>query len=90
MREIILDGRRMDSRSLAFAYLKQALDLPDYFGNNLDALADCLSELAQVRVVLRYSLAMINALGGYGHQLMDVFQEEAASRPDFIFIRKDR
>ena len=43
MRRIELDGRRMDTRAAAWAYLRQELSLPEYFGNNLDALWDSLT-----------------------------------------------
>ena len=41
---IVLDGRRMDDRAAMHAELKKKLALPDYYGNNLDALNDCLGE----------------------------------------------
>ena len=41
---IVLDGARMDSRQGIHAELKQKLALPEYYGGNLDALNDCLSE----------------------------------------------
>ena len=40
-----LDGRRLASREEAMAYLTQALDLPGWWGRNLDALYDLLTEL---------------------------------------------
>ena len=40
---IVLDGRRMEGREGLHAELKQKLSLPDYYGNNLDALYDELS-----------------------------------------------
>ena len=42
---IILDARKMVKKSEAHEYLKQVLDLPDYYGKNLDALHDCLTEM---------------------------------------------
>ena len=41
----ILDARKLDQRETAHAYLKKVFSFPDYYGNNLDALYDCLSEL---------------------------------------------
>lgn len=43
--ELILDARRLSTREEAHIYLREALELPDYYGNNLDALYDCLTEL---------------------------------------------
>lgn len=85
MQEIELDGRRMDTRALAHAHLKRQLNLPAYYGNNLDALADCLGELSDCAIVLRYPNAMLNALGAYGQQILKVFQQASLSRRDFRF-----
>ena len=41
---IVLDGRRMEDRAGLHAELKQKLSLPEYYGNNLDALHDVLTE----------------------------------------------
>lgn len=40
---MILDGKLI--KKDGHDYLMQALDLPDYYGRNLDALYDCLSEM---------------------------------------------
>lgn len=47
---IVLDASQMDGRRNAHAYLKEMLALPDYYGMNLDALYDCLTELGQTTV----------------------------------------
>ena len=44
MMKIVLDGNDILNREDFFEVLNQSLDFPDYFGNNLDALADILSE----------------------------------------------
>lgn len=38
-----LDGKLIKERG--HDYLMEALDLPDYYGKNLDALYDCLTEM---------------------------------------------
>ena len=38
-----LDGKLI--RQNGHDYLMEALDLPDYYGKNLDALYDCLTEM---------------------------------------------
>ena len=42
---VILDARKLGNRDTAHAYLKKVFSFPDYYGNNLDALHDCLTEL---------------------------------------------
>lgn len=85
MRVIELDGRKMDNRAKTHAYLKKILGFPEYYGANLDALHDCLSELYDVRIILRYRDAMVNRLGDYGCRLIRVFEDAAAARGDFNF-----
>ena len=85
MKEIRLDGRKMDTRDQAFAYLRRELRLPGHFGNNLDALADCLAGMRGVAVRLTHQGALRNALGDYGVRLVRVFQDAAQGRTDFRF-----
>ena len=49
---IILDGRRMDDRAGLHAELKQKLSLPEYYGENLDALNDCLGERRERELIV--------------------------------------
>jgi len=48
----VLDASRMTDKETAHAYLKEVLELPDYYGNNLDALHDCLEEMSDVEIVV--------------------------------------
>ena len=56
-------------------YLKKALNLPDYYGKNLDALFDCLTEM-------ECDIELINA-GDVDSELIDTF-EDAANENDFL------
>lgn len=86
MRNIELDGRRMDSRAAAHQHIRDQLGLPGYYGNNLDALHDCLGEMEGARITLRYADALRNALGVYGQQLIKVFEDSARERSDLVFV----
>ena len=44
MKNYILDGAKMTSLTEAYAELKAGLNLPDYFGHNLDAFEECLRD----------------------------------------------
>lgn len=46
MRQIILDFGGCGSEQEVHRYLKERLGFPDYYGENLDALYDCLTEIA--------------------------------------------
>ena len=75
-----LDGRKMDTRQDAHRYLKERLQLPEHYGNNLDALHDCLTELREpVALRVIHAHALRESLGGYasnlGHVLYDCERE---------------
>ena len=72
-----LDCGQMTSRESLHTYLKQQLHLPEYYGHNLDALFDCLTELTQP-VCLEFSnLDRLVPLGNYGEALMATFRDAA-------------
>lgn len=53
--EIQLDARMMQEAEAAHLYLKERLQLPAYYGGNLDALYDCLTAAAgpmHIRIML--------------------------------------
>ena len=43
MKTITLDGKKIKKKS--HDYLKDVFDFPDYYGKNLDALYDCLTDI---------------------------------------------
>ena len=45
--KIILDSGQLLEPEAAHAYLAEKLMLPDYYGGNLDALYDCLTEIGE-------------------------------------------
>lgn len=45
IRYVFIDGNLCDSIDKCYTTLKQQLSLPGYFGNNLDALEEVLSDL---------------------------------------------
>ena len=47
MLHIILHGAQLSTREEMHAYLAKMLHLPAYYGNNLDALHDCLTEIGE-------------------------------------------
>lgn len=48
----ILDASKMTDKETSHAYLKEIFELPEYYGNNLDALHDCLEEMADVEIIV--------------------------------------
>ena len=50
---MILDALKMQNRDDAHIYLKEMFRFPDYYGENLDALYDCLCgvQFVYVRII---------------------------------------
>lgn len=80
MRKIILDLEKMRSLLMLHKHLHAALTLPEYYGANLDALYDCLTELAEpTELVVPQKVTDEAYLGWYGQQLLQVLQDAAAT-----------
>ena len=47
MKKIVLELEKMRSLPMLHKYLHTALALPEYYGANLDALHDCLTEIVE-------------------------------------------
>ena len=78
MRKITLDIERMRSLPMLHKYLHTALALPEYYGANLDALFDCLTELAEpTELVVPRQVADEAYLGWYGQQFLQMLQDAA-------------
>jgi len=71
----ILDGKKMVSREETHQYLKETFGFPEYYGKNLDALHDCLSEMTDVEIEVQHAEEMLTALGRYGELLLRVLDE---------------
>ena len=79
MRKIILDIEKMRSLPMLNKYLHTALALPEYYGANLDALYDCLTEIAEsTELVVPKKVADEAYLGWYGQQFLQMLEDAAA------------
>lgn len=73
----------------AHSYLKKKLAFPDYYGNNLDALYDCLTDIYDKQtIMIPKEITSPRYLGNYGKQILLVFQEAAKENPHLqVFIK---
>lgn len=82
---IHLDGRAMTDRATAHNHLSERLELPTYYGRNLDALYDVLTDIsAETELVLNDPGAVVELMGKYGEALLSTMQEAAENNPKLI------
>ncbi|AQM59785.1 barstar family protein [Clostridium baratii] len=90
MNKVILDGEDFTTKEELHSILKSKLELPNYYGNNLDSLWDCLTGWIGGPVTLEW----INFekgkdnLGEYGQKLLEVFKEAQEEIDGFVLIIK--
>jgi ribonuclease inhibitor len=70
-------GTEMISREALHAHLKEKLGFPDYYGENLDALWDCLRADVELPITIRWLnfSASQRALGEYADKTLATFYE---------------
>ncbi len=90
METIRLDGAQLQNRKEAMELLGQALALPKWWGRNLDALYDCLTDLGRpVRLEISRREAM--EASAFGRLLLRVLEDAAAEQfgLEWSFDRND-
>lgn len=81
LKYIKLDGRKIKEDS--HEYLIKKLDLPDYYGRNLDALYDCLTDIGVETQIVLFNSEYVSL------DLIDTFFD-AALESDFLsFVCED-
>ena len=84
MRKLTLDCSQISTKIGLHLQLTELLDLPEYYGNNLDALADCLSEIHQdTCLVLEQPEALTETLGDYAERFFRLLEHCASENPFF-------
>ena len=69
----VIDGGTIGSREALHRALREALSLPDWYGNNLDALYDCLTDLHEpAELTVLNAGKLRESLGGYVSSLCHV------------------
>lgn len=83
MREILLDAETLYTRDQLHDALAKSFAFPTYYGRNLDALYDLLSECPDTRLTLRHAEMLVTHLGNYGELVLRVLADAAAENPHF-------
>jgi len=75
---VTLSGNKMKTREAMHAYLAKKLKFPAYYGKNLDALHDCLCEVAHpLHITVTYTERLVEETGEYGETFLDVLKDSA-------------
>lgn len=80
VKKVILDCEKLLQRKQAHLYLAEMLDFPDYYGKNLDALYDCLTEIGECIIVLEGE-DILQGSENYGAKVLKVFREASHTNP---------
>ena len=77
MNEIVLYGEEMKENP--HEYIKEKLDFPEYYGENLDALFDCLTEVYNKTIIIKDS-------GELDEDLIATFKDACEENPNLKLI----
>ena len=86
---VVLDGAAVTDVDGLHRYLAEQMALPHYYGANLDALYDVLTEIAaETEIALKNSGLFTERLGRYGRQFLRVLRD-AAEDNGYLTLRSD-
>lgn len=82
MRICTLDGNSITDKKTLHDILAAALQLPDWYGRNLDALYDCLTDMKEEVEILILNAENLEAhLGAYARSLANVIGKASLENP---------
>ena len=82
MTELVLNGLEITTKEELHDRIAQDLNLPDWYGRNLDALYDCLTDLTEdVKITLLSFDVLEQHLGRYAKGLQSMLKDAAAENP---------
>lgn len=79
-RLVRIDLAKANSKATVMAALGSALHLPDHFGGNLDALADCLTDPDYAPTGVVFIEHLKDQPGLMSEDLLEVFEDAIAAR----------
>ena len=83
----VIDGEAIASREALHDALEEQLSLPAWYGRNLDALYDCLTDLREdTELWVIHTAALRERLGGYALGLLRMLRDTEEENPRFHLI----
>ncbi len=84
MREAVLDGAQMTTKEELHDRLMEELELPYYYGRNLDSLWNILrKEGDPIRITIRHPQLLVR---GYGEVLLELFADLSAENSNYNIV----
>lgn len=74
---IIIDGYLIEKEG--HKYLKEILDFPEYYGDNLDALYDCLTDIGTYTEIILNNDKLVDK------EIIDTFRDASNENPYLKF-----
>lgn len=72
-----IDGAKIEDKESLWNAVGEVIELPEYFGNNLDALSDVLQEKGiQGKLKVLNKERLIDKLGDYGKIFLQIIEHE--------------
>lgn len=73
----VIDGEKIEDKESLWDAVGEVIELPEYFGNNLDALSDVLQERGiQGKIKVLNKERLIDKLGDYGKIFLQIIEHE--------------
>jgi len=86
---VVLDGRKITDKFELHRYLKEQCKFPEYYGNNLDALYDVLTDREEsLEIHIEYAEELKERLCGYGEAFLETLEDAAAESRNFTLVIK--
>ena len=90
MKTCVLDGNLIQNKETLHEILAEHLALPKWYGKNLDALYDCLTDLSEdTEIEIVHETVLIEHLGGYSKGFFRMLQD-AADENEHIKLRMEK
>ena len=89
MNRIMVDGSGIRNMYQFHKALQEAFGFPDWYGCNLDALFDCLTDISEETwLYILHAPALYEELGDGFERFVHVFLDAEADRPNLNLVMK--
>lgn len=75
MEKVKIDCKKIKTKEALHSIIARKMDFDKYYGNNLDALWDELTQLKEFRISLINSKYLKINLGEYGQKILELFED---------------